>query len=109
LVTYGLKAVPFNKLSFSAACWETGLVNRKVAVLAGGILGLLIANRAGDWWALAAPAIARRSLLCVNADQPKQRPGFEGGVDLQYRRHGWRHSNTAKISTDLKVLRAEEV
>jgi quinoprotein glucose dehydrogenase len=35
------------------------LVNRKVAVLAGGILGLLIANRAGDWWALAAPATAR--------------------------------------------------
>jgi quinoprotein glucose dehydrogenase len=37
------------------------LVNRKVAVLAGGILGLLIANRAGDWWALAAPAIARNA------------------------------------------------
>jgi quinoprotein glucose dehydrogenase len=35
------------------------LVNRKIAVFAGGILLLLIANKAGYWWAFAAPATSR--------------------------------------------------
>jgi quinoprotein glucose dehydrogenase len=32
------------------------LVNRKIAVLAGCVLGPLVAYRGGSWWALAAPA-----------------------------------------------------
>jgi quinoprotein glucose dehydrogenase len=35
------------------------LVSRKIAVLTGGLLALLIANRAGYWWASAAPATTR--------------------------------------------------
>jgi glucose dehydrogenase len=35
------------------------LVKRKIAVLAGGVLGLLVAYRGGNWWALAAPTTTK--------------------------------------------------